>query len=287
MPPFLQKIIDKSPFLTKVYYIIDLYGSRRMGRSAAAFSYYLLLSFFPMLICIASIIGRTDIDVEGLLNLLSQFVPQQVADTLNTFFGYIRNNYSQAMLWAGIILLITAGAGAFGTIMTTMGDLYGEQRYPGLLHTGMCFLYSAVILVIIQLSVIAVVTGNWFIDLLDRWFHVGDLLASWTWLRFVLLTGVIMLLLLLLYVSVTPRRKPALPVLPGAIFGGATILIVSTVFSSMISASAKYSLVYGSLASLIILMLWLHLLGTIILIGGLVNLLYWQRHTEKETDSKT
>ena len=43
MPPFLQKIIDKSPFLTKVYEILDLYGSRRMGRSAAAFAYYLML----------------------------------------------------------------------------------------------------------------------------------------------------------------------------------------------------------------------------------------------------
>ena len=72
MPPFLQKIIDKSPFLTKVYEILDLYGSRRMGRSAAAFAYYLMLSFFPLLICVASIIGRTRIDTGELLELLSE-----------------------------------------------------------------------------------------------------------------------------------------------------------------------------------------------------------------------
>ena len=66
MPSFLQKIIDKSPFLTKVFYIIDLYGSRRMGRSAAAFAYYLMLSFFPLLICVASIIGRTSVDTQEL-----------------------------------------------------------------------------------------------------------------------------------------------------------------------------------------------------------------------------
>lgn len=206
MPPFLQKIIDKSPFLTKVYEILDLYGSRRMGRSAAAFAYYLMLSFFPLLICVASIIGRTRIDTGELLELLSEVIPPQVTETLVTFFGYIHDNYSQAMLWAGIILLFTAASGAFGTIMATMGDLYGQQRYQGLLHTVMCFLYSAVFLVIIYLSVVVVATGDWFIDLLDQWFHVGEIIASWTWLRFILLTGIIMLLLLLLYRSVTPPQ---------------------------------------------------------------------------------
>ena len=91
-----------------------------------------------------------------------------------------------------------------------------------------------------------------------------------------------LLLLLLLYRSVTPHSKPALPVLPGAVVGGLSILAISILFSTMISASARYTLVYGSLASLIILMLWLHLMGTIILIGGLVNLLYWQLHNEKK-----
>lgn len=260
---------------------MDLYGSRRMGRSAAAFAYYLMLSFFPLLICVASIIGRTRIDTGELLELLSEVIPPQVTETLVTFFGYIHDNYSQAMLWAGIILLFTAASGAFGTIMATMGDLYGQQRYQGLLHTVMSFLYSAVFLVIIYLSVIVVATGDWFIDLLDQRFHVGEIIASWTWLRFILLTGIIMLLLLLLYRSVTPHNRPALPVLPGAIFGGLAILAVSILFSTMISASARYTLVYGSLASLIILMLWLHLIGTIILLGGLVNKIYWQYHCNK------
>lgn len=191
----------------------------------AAFAYYLMLSFFPLLICVASIIGRTRIDTGELLELLSEVIPPQVTETLVTFFGYIHDNYSQAMLWAGIILLFTAASGAFGTIMATMGDLYGQQRYQGLLHTVMCFLYSAVFLVIIYLSVVVVATGDWFIDLLDQWFHVGEIIASWTWLRFILLTGIIMLLLLLLYRSVTPTTVPRAgsaraPSLAGWHFGG-------------------------------------------------------------------
>ena len=282
MPPFLQKIIDGSPFLGRVYHIIDLYGSRRMGRSAAAFAYYLMLSFFPLLICVASIIGRTTIDTEELLSLISEVIPPQVTETLISFLDYIGANYSPAMLWAGIILLLTAATGAFGTVMVAMGDLYGQQRYKGLLHTVMSFFYSAMLLAIIYLSVVVVATGGWFIDLLDQWFKVGDLLASWKWLRFVLLTGIVTLLLVVLYRGVTPKQKPALPVLPGAISGGFAWLVVSIIFSTMISASARYTLVYGSLASIIILMLWLHLIGSIILLGGLVNLVYWQHHNQNK-----
>ena len=273
LPARLQRLVDKSPLLSRLAEICDLYFGRRMGRSAAAFAYYLMLSFFPLLICVASIIGRTTIDTEELLSLISEVVPPQVTETLVSFFGYIHDNYSRAMLWAGIILLFTAASGAFGTIMVTMGDLYGEPRYKGLLHTVMSFLYSAVFLVGIYISVIVVSTGNWFIELLDQWFHVGDVLASWKWLRFILLTGIIMLLLLLLYRSVTPHSKPALPVLPGAVVGGLSILAISILFSTMISASARYTLVYGSLASLIILMLWLYFFGNILIMGNTVNYL--------------
>ena len=85
----------------------------------------------------------------------------------------------------------------------------------------------------------------------------------------------------LLTLAAVAATATALPVLPGAIFGGLAILAVSILFSTMISASARYTLVYGSLASLIILMLWLHLIGTIILLGGLVNKIYWQYHCNK------
>ena len=60
-----------------------------------------------------------------------------------------------------------------------------------------------------------------------------------------------------------------------------TMIYYPTLTSVLAWLSARYTLVYGSLASLIILMLWLHLIGTIILLGGLVNKIYWQYHCNK------
>lgn len=278
LPAFLQRAIKRNPLLNRIAMAAECYFGHSMGRSAAAFAYYLMLSFFPLLIVAASILARVNIDGEVLLEAFSAIIPPQVTETLMTFIGYITENYSSAMLWAGIILLISTASGAFSMLMTTMGELYGHKRYSGPLHTVMSFLYSAVFLAIIYLSIVLIATGGWFIGLLDEWFHVGALLADWQWLRFVLLTAILLLFLSILYRSASPRQKPALPILPGAITGAAALLVSSIVFSYVFSASVRYTLVYGSLASVIILMLWLHLLGAVILLGGVVNLLYWQRH---------
>ena len=58
--------------------------------------------------------------------------------------------------------------------------------------------------------------------------------------------------------------------------------IVSAIFSAVISSSVKYSLVYGSLASVIVLLFWLYILGNIIIIGALIN----QEINEQCSDTK-
>lgn len=272
MPAFLQKIIDKSPVLERVADIISIYFDRRLGRAAAAFAYYLMLSFFPLLICVSSILGKANLDTGVIVQSLDGIVPMQVIDTLTGFLQYVSENYSITMLVASVLLLVTTASGAFSTLMTSMGDLYGRKRYSGFLHTIMSVLYSFLFVIMIYGSVLLLITGGWFIRLLDEWFHIGAIIKDWQWLRFVLLVAIIILLLSLLYRLVSPRQKPPLPILPGAATAAVLILIVSIVFSIMISASAKYALVYGSLASLIILMLWLHLIGALILAGGIINL---------------
>lgn len=278
IPKFLQRVIDRSPFLTRLAEVADLYIGRRLGRAAAAFAYYLMLSFFPLLICVSGILGQMHLDPDLIIRTLTGIIPPQVIETLIGFFQYINTNYSLAMLWAGIILMVTSASGAFSTLMTSMGDLYGHKRYSGLLHTVMSGIYSIVFILMMYVSIALIATGGWFISLLDEWFQIGEILADWQWLRFVLLTAVIIAFLCIIYRNVSPRQKPALPILPGAASAALLILIVSIVFSYMIGVSVRYALVYGSLASLIILMLWLHLIGSIILLGGTINLVYWKNH---------
>ncbi|MBQ2899726.1 MAG: YihY/virulence factor BrkB family protein, partial [Oscillospiraceae bacterium] len=93
----------------------------------------------------------------------------------------------------------------------------------------------------------------------------------WNWLRFVILDVVSAALLYTVYFCNAWRSPYRMKILPGAVFGSLVFTVLSGFFSWFISSSVKYSAVYGSLASVIILMLWLYLLANIILIGALIN----------------
>ena len=63
-----------------------------------------------------------------------------------------------------------------------------------------------------------------------------------------------------------------------ALLCATALVVVSAVFSWFIGLSSRYSLLYGSLASIIILLLWLYLCGTILLLGAIFNRVWTKRH---------
>ena len=95
-------------------------------------------------------------------------------------------------------------------------------------------------------------------------------LLDWVYLRYLLLAGILFLLLLGLY-HVPKRREDKYRVLPGAALSSGGVLLISPLFSMFMSRSVKYSLVYGSIASLILLMLWLYMCCMVVCLGAVFN----------------
>ena len=96
-----------------------------------------------------------------------------------------------------------------------------------------------------------------------------DALAGlWRWMRYLLLFCCVLLLVLLVYRAGTPRGAVRTGILLcSALLAALAIVVSSAVFSWFIGISSRYALVYGSLASLIILLVWLYLCGNILLLG--------------------
>ena len=61
------------------------------------------------------------------------------------------------------------------------------------------------------------------------------------------------------------------------------MVVASAVFSFFIGMSSRYSLIYGSLASVIILLLWLFLCGNILILGGVFNKVRYDRKKMKKS----
>ena len=134
------------------------------------------------------------------------------------------------------------------------------------------FAMSAVLLLTIFVFLAATVTGQWFLNWITGRFPMDAVVWAWQWLRFPILFALGVLALSAIYrVCMNRKAMPDGRAWPGAVFASVALVIGTGVFSLFISLSSRYSLVYGSLASVIILLLWLFICANILVLGNVVN----------------
>lgn len=259
--------------------MVDIYFGKRVSRSAAELAYFLILTFFPILVCINGFIGILHLDSFAVMAAMEDFLPKEALSVVGEYIGYISTNQSNAMLIAGITMTLFSASAAFRALMNIMDDIYERKSYTGLWQIVASVIFSILFLVTIYLSIVVVLTGNWLFALIEGLFHLDPsaLPWDWQWLRFLILFALVLLFVLLAYRMAAPRGKPRPPILTGGIIAAAALVAASILFSWFIGMSSKYSLVYGSLASVIILLLWLYLCGNILILGNVFNCVWYKR----------
>ena len=258
----------------------DLYMSIGAPRSAAALSYFLILTLFPLLVCVNYFIGLFHLDLENLLRSLDQLLPAGALTVMEDYLGYVAGSQSDALLLASIITILISASAGLRTLLATLDSLHGTKHVPIVGRVLLSVLLSALFLLTIYLSVVVIFTGEWFFWLLEEQLprymieHIplSALSGLWRWMRYLLLFCFVLMLVLIVYRAGTPRgamRRPV--VLLSSLLAAVAIVGASVLFSWFIGMSSRYALVYGSLASLIILLVWLYLCGNLLLLGAVVG----------------
>ena len=259
----------------------NIYIRNRISRSAAELSYFLTLSVFPFLICLNAMLASLNITESSLISMGRGIIPSEALEVIGNYFEYISRNDSTLLLLAGLFVMATSSSAAFRSIMNIMADIQGKSRFSGIFGTLFSFVMSIVFLAVIYLSGLIIVTGGWFLTVLDEHFGIGGLLVIWWWVRFVILFLILYAIIYGIYVISAPKERPRKARTPGAFLAALLLVGVSVIFSWFINMSVNYTLVYGSLASLIILMVWLYLCGTILILGNVFNILFHKYRRKK------
>lgn len=265
--------------------VIHVYFSRRVSRASAGLAYFMVLTFFPIIICLSAFLDQLQLNLNGFLDEAAHFLPREVILIFQEYLSYLDGNQSNGMLAVGIFTAILFASAAVRGLMNIMHEIYGRSTFRGLRQLVASVLFSLFLLVTVYLSMVVVVTGNWFFHLLGDLLGLDGLVEqfdTWQWLKYILLLAMVFLFILLLYRFSAPLEKPRPPVVPGALAASAALAVSSMVFSLFISGSARYSLVYGSLASVIILLVWLYLCGNILILGSVVNYVIYLHKKERQ-----
>lgn len=248
------------------------YFSDGVSQSAAELAYFLLFSFFPLLMFLNSVLARMNLSAES-LNTVTQFMPHSLQTMIQSYVEYITTQPSISPLVIGIGLTLFFLSRAMRSLMRTANRIYRvELRVGGLYQGLLSLLFTAGFLLAIIGSFLIVVIGRTSLRLIGKWLPIPGWLDGLAHSGGYWLAIAFIFVFLMLFNRMVPNIRLAWrEVLPGALFSMLTWFALSIGFSFYVDNMARYSILYGSLGAMIVLMLWLYLTGTVMIMGTQLN----------------
>ena len=270
--------------------MVQTYGRLGVSRAAAALAYFLILTLFPLLVCVNFFIGLLELDPEAVFSALDSLLPRESLSIILDYLTYVSGvpqSQSTPLLLASLFTILLSASAGLRTLLKTMDELYQVRHVSSLRRVAVSVILSLLFLLTIYLSIVVIFTGDWFFQVLEERLPppLAELIPLrllsqlWGWLRYLLLFFCVLLLVLAVYRMGTPpplRREKKVLRLTALLSAGA-LVACSVLFSWFIGMSSRYSLVYGSLASLIILLVWLYFCGNVLLVGAVAGRVWFRR----------
>lgn len=240
---------------------------------AANASFFIMLSVFPALVLLLSLLRYTDLSVENLIGALQGIIPEALMVRAGELILEVYEKSSGALVGvSAVTTLWSAGKGIYG-LMKGLNGVYGtgeDRRYFRIRLISMG--YTFVFLLMLVLTLILHVFGDIFL----RWLRYGGspafrILAGAVDLRFVLLIPVQTLIFTLMFMVLPSGRNGFWESLPGAVLASFGWLGFSDAYSIYVAHFSGFANVYGSVYAVALAMLWLYCCMSIVFYGGGLN----------------
>ncbi len=234
---------------------------------------FLLMSIFPMAMFCISIFSYLPIDIGRLTQYLLTIIPEGSLPLVNQILAEAYAGSTTIMTsFTMLVMLFCASKGVYAVIIG-MNAVYGIRETRGtMLLYALAAAYVVIFFAAIGLMMILIVLGNnifnWLLQFVpgmiafDRLFRYGKYLCMLVFL---------LVFFLLVYMNVPDRRSKIRYEFFGALFSTVAWLAYSWAFSYYISNYANYSVTYGSLATVVIFILWLYGTMNIVFVGAEIN----------------
>lgn len=260
----------------------DIFGG------AAKLSYYFLLALFPLLLVLVTVLGyfaEAGSELRNrLITYLGSVMPGSAIQLVHTTLDEISNGRGGGKISLGLLAAVWAASNGMGAITETLNAAYGvSERRPWWKTRLVSVSLTITLSVLIILALVIVLYGG----------QLGDYLAASlgysSWFTFVwkILQWPIALFFLFVFFNLIyyfgPAKRPQQKrwCMVGTIVAVGLWLLISFGFRIYLHYFDSYSVTYGSLGAVIVLMLWFYFTGLAILVGGEINSELEQRGLRK------
>jgi membrane protein len=246
---------------------------------AAALTYYAVLSIFPALIALVSIVGLVG-DPETVTNTLTDLVssigPESAADTFKGPIEDITRSSGTAgvLLIVGIVSALWTASGYVGAFMRAANVIYEVEEGRSVVKLRpLQMLVTLVLILLLALVLVAlVVTGPVAKSVGDAVGVGSSAVTVWDIAKWpVLLAVVVGMIALMYYASPNAKLGGFKSILPGSALAVVVWLLASAGFAFYVANFGSYNKTYGALGGVVIFLVWLWITNVAILLGAELN----------------
>lgn len=268
-----MKPTKKRSLILMIKDIIVKITSDNITGYAAQSCFYMLLSIIPFLMVLMSLVHYLPFTADNVLDIIRNIIPSQLYSYVATIVTDLYNNSSLTLTSITAIGVIWATGKGIMSITYGLNKIYEvEERKNWFFQRIISTLYTLVFMASIIATMIIVVFGNRLLDVLSRYSpHVASIFEAILTNK-MLFTICIMLFIILIMFKFIPNRKTNFAKeIPGALLASFGWYGFSVLFSLYVDHSPNFSYMYGSLATLIIGLMWMYFCMIIVFYGAELN----------------
>jgi membrane protein len=247
--------------------------------SAAALTYYSVLSIFPALIALVSIVGLVgdpQTVTDALTDIVSSIGPASAVDTFKGPIEDVTSSRGAAgvLLIVGIVSALWTASGYVGAFMRASNVIYEVEEGRSFIKLRpLQMLVTLLLILLLALVLMAIVLTGPVVEQVGSSIGIGDtVLTIWDIAKWPVLLAVVALMIAVLYYSAPNAKLPGFKwVTPGSLLAIVVWLIASAAFAFYVANFGSYNTTYGALGGVVIFLVWLWITNVAILLGAELN----------------
>jgi membrane protein len=263
--------------LKRAFQMFQAHGMTDWG---ASMTYYLVMSLFPGLLVVVSLLGLfggQGLVTESVEYLRDAGAPREVVDSVESSLQGLVDS-SGAKVGLGLIIGVALGlngaSGAFGAAGRALNTVYGVDEDRGFVRKKLQDLgWTTALLVLAIIALVSVLLGGTVAEDLFGTIGLGDTAATiWIYARWLVALAAMLLVFAIVYAYAPDLEHRRFRwISPGAVLGVIIWILGSAGFFFYVSNFGSYGATYGAFAGAIVLLLWLYLTSLAFLLGGELN----------------
>ncbi|MDR1017563.1 MAG: YihY/virulence factor BrkB family protein [Lachnospiraceae bacterium] len=243
-----------------------------VGAYAAQAAFFFMLCMIPILLLLLTLVQYTPVPKKEVLDAVILVFPKSVESLITLVLNQVYSQSLQIIPVTIIVALWSAGRGvlAISTGLNTILHSYETRNYFWLRLRST--FYTLAWIVVMVLMLVLSVFGSIIKDFLDKKIpFIKNITDQVMEIRLVLTVISLFLLFLFIYKFLPNRKATLKSQVPGALFAMIGWMVVSEIFSVYVKIFKGFSSMYGSLTTIVLIMLWLYFGMYCVLLGGKLN----------------